>query len=590
MYLSELKLWNFRKYGSEETIDLSKPNLDLRFTKGVNVLIGENDSGKTAIIDAIKLVLKTHSYEWIRPSYDDFHFNSLRFRIELKFLFGEDEDNEAKNFTEWLGWKDNAPFLRLTYDVSRDKDGNIIPTDVRAGVDDEGTHLDPGAKEYLKVTYLRPLRDAQSELAPKKGSRLSQILRGHEAFKGRESDHILVDEFGKFNSSIRHYFTGVDHDENPLADQKGKGLKDEIDKYIQAFYEHDKFSEFGVSNGTLTTILERLDLAIQDGKNLGLGTLNRLFMASELLHLNKKDWSGLRLGLIEELEAHLHPQAQMRVIEALQKQDNVQLIITTHSPNIGSKIALKNLILCHDKHAYPMGVSHTKLSEDDYQFLEIFLDTTKANLFYAKGVIMVEGWAEEILIPALARKLKRQGVISSDLTEAGVSIVNVGSTAYLRYAKIFMRTCEPYVNMPVSVVADIDVREYKKDGTKTTSDLSSVRTKYTTKAMSHIEQNVKLFLAPRWTLEYSLYQSTSLSVIFQSVAKSVHSGTDWATDFERKLAEKLINRSLDKVEIAYRLAQELDNDNKLEVSAIRIDEADTALNYLVKAIKYACQS
>lgn len=62
MYLSNIKLWNFRKYGSDEPLDLSIPHIDLNFTKGVNVLIGENDSGKTAIIDAIKLVLKTHSY------------------------------------------------------------------------------------------------------------------------------------------------------------------------------------------------------------------------------------------------------------------------------------------------------------------------------------------------------------------------------------------------------------------------------------------------------------------------------------------------------------------------------------------------
>lgn len=58
MYLSELRLWNFRKYTNEDgVIDVTKPHLTVPFTKGLNVLIGENDSGKTAIIDAIKLVL-----------------------------------------------------------------------------------------------------------------------------------------------------------------------------------------------------------------------------------------------------------------------------------------------------------------------------------------------------------------------------------------------------------------------------------------------------------------------------------------------------------------------------------------------------
>ena len=51
MYLSNIKLWNFRKYGEvATTFDLTKPNLDLNFTKGLNVLIGENDSGKTDVV------------------------------------------------------------------------------------------------------------------------------------------------------------------------------------------------------------------------------------------------------------------------------------------------------------------------------------------------------------------------------------------------------------------------------------------------------------------------------------------------------------------------------------------------------------
>lgn len=65
MYISSLKLWNFRKYGSLKTLEILKPDLIVPFNKGMNILIGENDSGKSAI-DAIKLVLKTHAYEWIK--------------------------------------------------------------------------------------------------------------------------------------------------------------------------------------------------------------------------------------------------------------------------------------------------------------------------------------------------------------------------------------------------------------------------------------------------------------------------------------------------------------------------------------------
>lgn len=82
MYISELKLWNFRKYGGDD-FDLAKPHLVVPFKKGMNVLIGENDSGKTAIIDAIKYVLKTNAYESIRIQQDDFYNDKERLRIEI---------------------------------------------------------------------------------------------------------------------------------------------------------------------------------------------------------------------------------------------------------------------------------------------------------------------------------------------------------------------------------------------------------------------------------------------------------------------------------------------------------------------------
>lgn len=60
MYLSTLKLWNFRKYGIKgDSFESSLPGLQIDFKDGVNVLIGENDSGKTAITDAIRYVLRT---------------------------------------------------------------------------------------------------------------------------------------------------------------------------------------------------------------------------------------------------------------------------------------------------------------------------------------------------------------------------------------------------------------------------------------------------------------------------------------------------------------------------------------------------
>ena len=568
MYLSNIKLWNFRKYGND-TFDIDNPNLDLNFTEGLNVLIGENDSGKTAIIDAIKIVLKTHSYEYIKIEADDFYNNSDRLRIELKFKGLLDE--EAKNFTEWLTWEgqgeNSTSILRVFYDVRR-KDYKILPSEVKAGADTEGYSLTAEAREYLKATYLRPLRDAENELISKRNSRLSQILLGDDIFKEKDIPHPLVEEFKNINSSIEDYFK---------EGAEGADIKKKIDSYIKGFYGEEKESLFEASKNDIKSILEKLSLLLSGEDNVGLGTLNRLFMAAELLHLNKKNWEGLRLGLIEELEAHLHPQAQMQVIETLQKQEEVQLIITTHSPNLASKIKLKNLIICNGDNAFPMGDEYTKLEKSSYVFLEKFLDVTKSNLFFAKGVILVEGWAEEILIPSLAK------AIGIDLTAKGVSVVNVGNLGFDHYSKIFLRKNAPFMDIPVAVVTDCDVREYEENGNdyQKKDNIDSERENKIIEIKSKSSQNVKYFVAPRWTLEYCLNLSDTLKQEFQKIVKSIHTRSGWDSDFEKELAGKLIRQTLNKTRIAYELANYLDG-----LENISLEESDT-ICYLKKAIEYA---
>ena len=162
MHISRIKLWNFRKFGSEGEFDLEKPDLNLPLSKGTNVLVGENDSGKTAIIDAIRFALGTHSIDWNRISNDDFHNDADRLRIEV--YFEELAEDQGKNFIEWLSWdKDDhgnvSTGLRIVCDVRRSGD-RVFPYEVRAGADPDGSQISAEAREYLKCTYLRPLRDA----------------------------------------------------------------------------------------------------------------------------------------------------------------------------------------------------------------------------------------------------------------------------------------------------------------------------------------------------------------------------------------------------------------------------------------------
>jgi len=589
MYLAELKLWNFRKYGGS-SIDLALPHLCIPFNKGLNILIGENDSGKTAIIDAVKLVLKTHAYEWIKTEHEDFHQNESRLRIELSIKGFS--PSEAKNFTEWLTMEGSGttaqPVLKLIYQAER-RDGKILPADVKAGSDDSGFLLHAEAREYLKITYLKALRDAPNDLIAKKSSRLSQILQEHFLFKKKDisEKHDFELAFMKVNDEIEKWFDGHGKKEH---------IKDKMDSFLERFISRLFKSNLSLGEPQIRNILEKITLSIAQEKNLGLGTLNRLYMAVELLHL-KKDWDGLKLCLIEEQEAHLHPQAQMKVIKALQSEDEVQFILSTHSPNLASKVPLHNIILLKDGNAYPLGENpvdkdpkskedrYTKLSTDDYQYLERFLDVTKANLFFAKGVIVVEGWSEEILIPALASKL------GYNLTQNEVSLVNVGSTAYLRFAKIFLRNDGKILSTPVAIVTDLDNRP------AVTGDFDDVVTKIKAEAINALvtsfkDTAVEIFIAKDWTLEWCLYKSATLSNLFIESVREVHSKTDEFKEgkfeeakFIAKLRKDKGQTPLDKVEIAYRFAIKLEKDVDLKIADI---EKDEYLDYLIKSIKHVC--
>ena len=593
MYISNLRLWNFRTFGSPDyKIDLKVPHLEVDFKSGINVLIGENDTGKTAIIDAIRYVLRTHAYERLWVSEDDFYFGSPELRIEI--IIKGLSSVEASHFTEWLGWDDvhseeAIPFLRLIF-LAKNNDNGIWISSLCAGTTPEGSVLDYEAREYLKITYLRPLRDAEDELTAKKASRLSQILSGHKLFKkkAKTEEHPFECIVKETNHKIEEWFR--DDSSNEYEKSHKEQIKDIIDRFLKEFISDSVESNIFISNPDIKSILEKLSLNLIDQIKPGLGSHNRLYMAAELLHLIKDEWSGIRTCLIEELEAHLHPQAQMKVIEALEKEENVQFIITTHSPNLTSKINIAdeestNLILCKDKKAYSLYPGKTLLDKSDYKYLQHFLDVTKANMFFAAGVIMVEGWSEAILLPVIANSIEK------DLTRSEISIVNIGSTAYMHFAKIYM-PLNGTMDFPVSILTDLDIfpdKDGKFDSQREISRLEHLVSQFDTSRYP----NVQIMVAKQWTLEWCLYNSTTYKNSFMDAVSKVHSSTlefkkgdDEQYDeksFKYKLIEKLKNRSLNKVAIAYELAKEIKEKNLIPQSD------DKYIEYILDAINHVCK-
>lgn len=632
MFLSELKIWNFRKYGCGELdpeTNKVKPGLHVTFNSGLNLIVGENDSGKTAIIDAIKLILTTQSNDFIKLEYDDFHMPAGKMLeedrtdiLEIQCLFRDIKPHEAKNFLEWLSIENDGAQQKyyLKVFLKGIRKGRRVFYDVKAGTDDEGSQMNSEARAMLKTTYLKPLRDAENELAPRKNSRLSHILDNHQAFDDKES-HYLIQAMEQANKAILHYFEGFDG-EKELDDQNGKQLLSQINAYLKEFMPITSplSSLFSISDMKLKTILEKLSLELSTNKS-GLGSQNLLFIAVELLLLNRENYSGLKIALVEEIEAHIHPQAQLRLIEFLQRESEslgIQLILTTHSTVLASKVSLKNLIICNSGQCFSMDPNSTLLEVGDYSFLERFLDSTKANLFFARGVILVEGDAENLLLPTIAE------IIDRPLSKYGTSIVNVGSTAFLRYSKIFQRRDESKgkMSIPIAVVTDNDIKPslYKsidnKAITETEVDPENNRKK---KIKYYSGQTVQAFVSPLWTLEYDLAAGGSLTKEFHRAvlyAKKIQ-GSDQhgltkekqeECDKEVELSfEKWQNEKKSNAEIAFEIYQGIMLKKSNTISKAIVAQClakilheypdktslkakilgDQNLKYIVEAIRYA---
>ncbi|NUK08651.1 AAA family ATPase [Streptomyces lunaelactis] len=518
MYLAEVSAENFRIYGprprNEKEDDKS---LKLSLRKGLSVLIGENDSGKTAIIDAIRYCLQTTANDFSRITQDDFYCNkdgrSSSFSITCKFQ--ELSDLEQATFLELLTTSTDEPpllYVTLKAQILDPLKQGRISTSIRTGPDGEGPALEGSAREFLRATYLKPLRDAQGELRSGRSSRLSQILASYPEMQNEETDDF--DTEADTAKTLVGLLKRMEHHiaKNPTVSMAREDINT---NYLGKFGIGDEqlLSVINVASDTsLTRALERLELnfALDSetgvGARRGLGYSNALFMAAELLLLSN---SPAPLLLIEEPEAHLHPQLQARVMDLLMekaiKEDNpVQVILTTHSPNIAASIPVERLTLVSRGAAFSLQRSETKLDSSDYAFLHRFLDVTKSNLFFARGVAIVEGDAEAILLPTLASS------VGHSFSKAGVSVVNVGHVGLFRYARIFQRKDDRVMPIKAACIRDRDiVPAGTPDSMRGNLPIESSMTEqgiaiHVAKLKDRDGGSVKTFVSDYWTLEYDL--------------------------------------------------------------------------------------
>ena len=167
-----------------------------------------------------------------------------------------------------------------------------------------------------------------------------------------------------------------------------------------------------------------------------------------------------------------------------------------------------------------MGKGYTKLDDDDYSFLRRFLDATKANLFFARGIVVVEGDAENILLPAIARKMNKA------FAKHGVSVVNVGHRGLFRYSRILQREDDSLMPIAVALMPDRDIPpDCAKDlvgERQTESDFAEVdKNAHIAKLTVHGGGNVRTFPSEQWTLEFDLARQHTFSVVVHQAVQIV---------------------------------------------------------------------